>query len=132
MPTCRVPFTGGCWFFTVNLLERRNALRLLRPTACPFRVTNRQLRRPMRRRRLSSLHLSRMPRRPRVSERPDLDLAEPHDAAAVLKRDPPLGELGVLGAVDGLDAVEDHGELFAFGGDFIGVPLVAGLGHWLH
>jgi hypothetical protein len=24
---------GGCWFFTVNVLERRNALRLLRPTA---------------------------------------------------------------------------------------------------
>src|SRR5260370_3890698 len=24
---------GGCWFFTVNLLERRDALRLLRPTA---------------------------------------------------------------------------------------------------
>src|SRR5258707_10316175 len=95
MPNYRRAFVpGGCWFFTVNLLERRNALRLLRPTACPFRVTNRQLRRPMRRRRLSSLHLSRMPRRPRVSERPDLDLAEPHDAAAVLKRDPPLGELG--------------------------------------
>jgi hypothetical protein len=25
---------GGCWFFTVNQWERRNALRLLRPTRC--------------------------------------------------------------------------------------------------
>jgi len=34
MPNYRCAFVpGGCWFFTVNLLERRNALRLLRPTA---------------------------------------------------------------------------------------------------
>jgi putative transposase len=29
----RAVVPGGCWFFTVNLWERRNALRLLRPTA---------------------------------------------------------------------------------------------------
>src|SRR5258708_7904366 len=73
-----------------------------------------------------------MPRSPRGSERPGLHLAESHDAAAVLQREPALGELGILGAVDGLDAVEDHGEFPAFGGDVIGVPLVAGLGHRRH
>jgi hypothetical protein len=36
---CGAFVSGGCWFFTINLLERRNALRL-RPTACPERVKN--------------------------------------------------------------------------------------------
>src|SRR6202790_317892 len=65
----------------------------------------------------------------RLSERPDLDLAESHDAAAVLKCDPPLRELRILGAVDCLDAVEDHGEFAPLGGDVVVVPLVAGLRH---
>jgi len=31
---------GGCWFFTVDLLERRNALRLLRPTRSIYGVAS--------------------------------------------------------------------------------------------
>src|SRR5258708_191038 len=129
MPGCRVPLCPADAGSSPSIcLERRNALRLSRPTACRFRVTTDNSGAPAYGG-AGRLYLNRTQRSPGVSERPDLDLAEPHDAAAVLKRDPPLGELGILGAVDGLDAVEDDGELRAFGGDVIGVPLVAGLGH---
>src|SRR5665213_667555 len=48
---------------------------------------------------------------------------------AVLQRDPPRGEFGVLRPIDGLLSVERHGECRALRGDLIDVPLAGGLRH---
>src|SRR5262245_8363239 len=66
----------------------------------------------------------------------DLDLAPLDGAAGValgraiaeLQRDRPLRELAVVQG-GRLGAVQHDGQLRAFGGDLIGVPLAAGLGH---
>src|SRR5215510_9267176 len=76
-------------------------------------------------------------RRPRrhALERPDLHLAPLDRAArsvvgnvAELKSERPLRESAVLD-VDRLDPVQHHDQLAALGGDLVGVPPSAGLGH---
>src|ERR1043166_4765440 len=69
---------------------------------------------------------------PYTLQRLDLHRTELHDAGAVLQPDAAARVLAVLDAVDGLLAVERHGELRALGDDLIGVPLVRRLGHRHH
>src|SRR5258708_31987842 len=96
MPGCRVPLCPADAGSSPSIcLERRNALRLSRPTACRFRVTTDKSGAPAYGG-AGRLYLNRTQRSPGVSERPDLDLSEPHDAPAVQKRDTTLVELCFL------------------------------------
>ena len=54
-----------------------------------------------------------------------MHLAEFHHATAVLEGEGTFGIFGVA-HIHRFDAVEDDGELRAFGGDFVDIPLAAG------
>ena len=64
-------------------------------------------------------------------QRLDGDLAELDHARAVLQRERPFGEQAVV-ELGGFLAVEDYGDLPSLGGDFVGVPFAARLGHRVH